>query len=110
MLAPAEPLPHAAHKPVSLILPAFNLAHGLEAIVAAWAGALDKLQRPCELLLIDDGSTDGTGPLTDKLAGRFPAVRVLRHDAHRGPGAALRTGLAAAVHPLILTAACDYPY
>ena len=45
-----------------------------------------------ELLIIDDGSTDGTGQLADQLAGDRPGVRVLHHPQNLGLGGGYRTG------------------
>jgi glycosyltransferase involved in cell wall biosynthesis len=102
--------PRVSKEPISVLLPAFNQAAGLDPIVENWLRALRRLERPVELIIIDDASTDDTGTVADKLAARHPEVRVLRHDARRGFGACLRTGLAAARHPLVFYAACDYPY
>ncbi len=48
-----------------------------------------------ELVLIDDGSTDGTGPLADQLCGAYPCLRVIHHRRNLGLTAALRTGFRA---------------
>ena len=48
----------------------------------------------CEIVLVDDGSTDGTGGAMDAVAARHVALRVVRHERNRGLGAALRTGFA----------------
>ena len=102
--------PRANKEPISVLLPAHNQAAGLEPIVDGWLRALDRLDRPYEVLVIDDASTDGTRAAADRLAARHPTVRVLHHDAHRGFGAALRTGIREARHPLVFYSACDYPY
>ena len=64
--------------------------------VSAWAAHLDGMNRDYQLLLVDDGSTDGTAARAEALREKFPRLEVLRHDAPRGVGAALRTALAAA--------------
>src|SRR5438874_9470137 len=102
--------PRASKEPISVLLPAYSQAAGLETIVENWLRALDRLERPYEFLVINDGSADGTAATADRLAARHAAVRVLRHDARRGFGAALRTGLKDARHPLVFYTACDYPY
>jgi glycosyltransferase involved in cell wall biosynthesis len=102
--------PRISKEPISVLLPAYNQAAGLEPIAEGWLRALGRLERPFELFVIDDGSADGTPAVADGLAARHSAVRVLRHDTRRGFGACLRTGLAAAQYPLVFYTACDYPY
>jgi dolichyl-phosphate beta-glucosyltransferase len=60
-----------------------------------------------EVLVIDDGSTDGTCALLKDLGGEWPALRVIAHRRNRGKGAALRTGIFAARGRLILLADAD---
>jgi glycosyltransferase involved in cell wall biosynthesis len=93
-----------------VLLPCFNQAAGLSAIVDGWLRALNKLDREFELVLVDDGSTDGTHDVAGGFAARNPRVTVYRHDQRQGFGAALRTGVAAAQSPLVMYTACDYPY
>jgi len=78
---------------VSVLMPVFNERHTVERAIDALAAA--EIADSWELLVVDDGSTDGTAEL---LRTRdWPAsVRVLSHDRNRGKGAALRTALAAA--------------
>ena len=55
-----------------------------------------------EVICVDDGSRDGTGPVADRLAAEHPeVVRVVHHPVNRGYGAAVRSGLAAARYPLV---------
>ena len=105
-----EHLTRISHEPISMVLPCFNQSAGLATIVDGWVRALKKLDQPFELLVVDDGSTDGSSKVAEGIAARETDVFVIRHGERRGYGAAIRTGLAAARHPLLFYSACDYPY
>ncbi|RKE23064.1 bifunctional polysaccharide deacetylase/glycosyltransferase family 2 protein [Streptomyces sp. TLI_171] len=72
--------------PVTVIVPAFNERAGIEAAVRSLVAS----DHPVEVIVVDDGSTDGTADLVDSL--RLPGVRVLR-QANAGKPAALNNGL-----------------
>ncbi len=81
----------------SVIIPAFNEAANIEAVVGeAVAVFAASAWTPFEVVVIDDGSADDTGRLADAMAAADPRIRVIHHDGNRGWGTALRTGLAAA--------------
>ncbi len=76
-----------------LILPTYNEAENIEAIVIAAGVALARA--PCEdyrVLVVDDGSPDGTGAIADRLATEYPWVRVLHRAAKEGIGPAYLAG------------------
>jgi len=82
-------------KSLSLLIPARNEAGNIPTLLAKIAGAFADLESQgyaCELVLIDDGSSDGTGDLAAGLAGQYPFLRLFRHRRNRGLTAALRTG------------------
>jgi glycosyltransferase involved in cell wall biosynthesis len=81
---------------ISAVLPAYNEESALEATVGGLRSVLAGLGRRFEIIIVDDGSADGTGVLADRLARGDPAVRVIHHPRNRGYGAALRSGFAAA--------------
>ncbi len=86
---------------ISVVVPVFdeepNLAALVQEIGAAFAG-LDY-----ELLIVDDGSRDGTAATLARLAAAEPRLRALRHDRNYGQSAALATGFAAARGELLVT-------
>jgi cellulose synthase/poly-beta-1,6-N-acetylglucosamine synthase-like glycosyltransferase/peptidoglycan/xylan/chitin deacetylase (PgdA/CDA1 family) len=83
-------------EPVSVIVPAYNEKEGIEAAVRSLAGG-DHTE--IEVVVVDDGSTDGTADLVDRMA--LPNVRVVRVPNGGKPNA-LNTGVALARHDLIV--------
>src|SRR5262245_56804694 len=99
--------PPIAQAPISLVLPVWNDEAVVEPVLRDWVAYLQSLGRDYELLLVDDGSTDQTAARAEAVGG---GVRVLRHADHRGVGAALRTGIAEARHPLLAYTDTDSVY
>ncbi|HSF02058.1 MAG TPA: bifunctional polysaccharide deacetylase/glycosyltransferase family 2 protein [Solirubrobacterales bacterium] len=87
--------------PVSVIVPAFNEAAGIEGAVRSLAGG-DYPEH--EVVVVDDGSVDGTGEIVEGLA--LPGVRVIRQP-NAGKAAALSAGLAATSAEVIVTVDAD---
>jgi dolichol-phosphate mannosyltransferase len=80
-----------------LILPTYNEAENIEPLVEAALAQLATTGRPHTILVVDDGSPDGTGALADGLAERHPEVRVLHRVAKQGLGRAYLAGFAEAL-------------
>src|SRR5262245_29127901 len=95
------PLSPIASQPLSVVLLARNQSASLEEMLAAWVAFLNGLEREYELIIVDDGSTDGSGELAEKLAARYRRVVVQRLPQAEGDGAALQKALTAARHPLL---------
>jgi 4-amino-4-deoxy-L-arabinose transferase-like glycosyltransferase len=85
-----------ARRRLSLVIPAYNEAAGIRQAVAEADAALSELTPDYEILVVDDGSRDGTSALVAEETARRPHVHLLRHAVNQGYGAALRTGFAAA--------------
>jgi glycosyltransferase involved in cell wall biosynthesis len=77
---------------LSVVVLAFNEEKNLQPAVAELLGELKTLGRSWELVIVDDGSSDGTGQLADALAAREPGVRVVHHPRNLGLGGGYRTG------------------
>jgi glycosyltransferase involved in cell wall biosynthesis len=87
---------------LSYFFPAHDEAENVEGLVAEALEALDGVAQRFEIVIVDDGSTDGTAAIGDRLAAEYPGVvRVVHHPVNRGYGAAVRTGLGAARYPLV---------
>ena len=96
--------------PVTVVIPVHNAADRLEKVVPQWADTLARYGREYEILVVNDGSTDATATVIEKLAGRVKHFRSLKHEMRQGFGACLRTALAETHHPLFFYTAPDYPY
>lgn len=93
---------------LSLVLPMFDA--GATALTrVAWLHAwLARHVGACELLVVDDGSTDDTAARLEEL--RLPGLRVLRQEHNRGKFAALRAGVAATQGDVVAFTDIDVPY
>ena len=103
-------LPPIASQPLTVALLAHNDAGHVEELVSAWAAHLDGMGRDYQLLARGRRQRRRHGRTGGGVARKFPRLEVLRHEAPRGVGAALRTALAAAKQPLFFYTLCDPRY
>jgi glycosyltransferase involved in cell wall biosynthesis len=90
---------------LSIVIPVFNEVGTLPMIIErVLATGLAN-----EILLVDDGSTDGSRALLAALDGQ-KGIRVLLHEKNQGKGAAVRTGIAAATGEVVLIQDADLEY
>lgn len=81
---------------LSLVLPAHNEVTNIPDVTRRALDVLPQLAESFEIIVVDDGSTDGTGDLLDRLAAVHPEIVPVHHPKNRGYGAALTSGFAAA--------------
>jgi glycosyltransferase involved in cell wall biosynthesis len=87
---------------LSLFFPAHNEEANLRGLIDEALEALPAIAETYEIIVVDDGSRDATGPIADELAATHPGiVRVIHHPKNQGYGAALRSGFGAARHDLV---------
>jgi dolichyl-phosphate beta-glucosyltransferase len=93
---------------ISIVIPAYNeerrLAATLDSVLAYLA---PKGWRFIEVLVVDDGSTDGTARLVERFAAKHPAVRLVRNPGNRGKGYSVRHGMLEAKGDWILFTDAD---
>ena len=83
-------------KTLTLVLPAFNEEGNIATTVEAACGTLAQVALEWEIIIVNDGSADGTGEICDQLTSSNRRVRVVHHVTNRGYGAALKSGIISA--------------
>ena len=89
--------------PFSLCLPCFNEAAVIEEVLTGACAVLPQFLEEFEIIVVDDGSTDSTADVVERLARRDERIRLIRHAVNRGYGAAVTTALRAAQGQWICT-------
>ncbi len=94
---------------ISFFLPVYNERENLPAMVDRCHGFFQTFDCPYTVIIVDDGSTDGSEKIADELADKDPMhVITVHHNPNRGYGSALVTGMTTALKTINqLTAFCD---
>jgi glycosyltransferase involved in cell wall biosynthesis len=118
MTAPTASAPSRGHETpaaprlpgLTVVLPCFNEADNVAQAIheATWAAVSNADEY--QIIVVDDGSTDGTAQIAAEVARSVPHVRVVQHDQNRGYGAALVSGLRAARMPWVLLTDSDLQF
>lgn len=111
MTIPTQMSRSGAHEKVTLstVVPCFNEQATLEACVGRLLDIRDA-NLALDIIIVDDGSSDASVRVAEDLASAYPEVRLIRHDANRGKGAALRTGFAQARGDFVAVQDADLEY
>lgn len=92
---------------ISIVIPAYNEAENIVTAIENAVVAIEKMTTDYEIIVVDDGSRDGTSEAALALRPRFSKLRVVRNEPNRGYGGALRRGFDEATKDLILFAPAD---
>jgi len=95
---------------ISAFFPAYNDEGSIGKIIYAMARLLPELTSDYEVVVVNDGSVDGTGNLLRALAQQYSFLKVIHHEVNRGYGAALITGFANCTKDLIFYTDGDGQY
>ena len=83
---------------ISLIIPTYNEAKNLPLLLEEIFGVIDRSRIDLEVIVVDDGSPDGTGAVADGLKKTYP-LRVIHRTGKMGLGSAVRAGFAVSTRP-----------
>jgi glycosyltransferase involved in cell wall biosynthesis len=92
---------------LTVFFPAFNEEDIIEKTVTDALAACAPLASDLEVVIVDDGSSDQTAAIVERMAAAEPRVRLIRHERNRGYGAALRSGFAGARKELVFFSDAD---
>ena len=93
---------------LSIVIPVYNEVHTVDRLLGMVMQVDTGLVT--ELVVVDDGSTDGTQAVLEQARSRYPNMVLLRHEKNQGKGAALRTGFAVATGDVVLVQDADLEY
>jgi len=91
---------------VSVVVPVFDEERFIEEVLRRVAAS----DLRTELIVVDDGSTDGTGTILQRLQGDLPALQVISQGVNRGKGAAVRRGIGASTGDIVVIQDADLEY
>jgi dolichol-phosphate mannosyltransferase len=92
---------------LSVAAPCFNEEEGIEAVVTEWDAVLATRPEPTEIVLCNDGSTDGTAQVLERVSASVPRLRVVTNPTNGGYGRALSSAIAATRGEYVVTIDSD---
>src|SRR3989344_2058846 len=95
---------------VSFFCPAYNDEKNLPRLIPGVVDFLQKITDKFEIIIIEDGSPDGTGRVADELAQQLPNIRVIHHSTNLGYGATIRDGFRYAKYDFVMYTGGDVQY
>jgi dTDP-L-rhamnose 4-epimerase len=95
---------------LSVVLPSYNEAGNLETMVHQLTAELEKFSDDFEIVIVNDGSRDGTGFIADRLAGEDQRVEVVHHPFNIGYGGAQKSGFKYATKKWAVVVPADHQF
>ena len=92
---------------ISIVLPALNEEDNIEILVDQIKNYFKTNSIPYEIIIVDDGSTDQTGSIADRIAGEYENITVIHHPENQGYGKSLRDGFHAGRHEYLFYTDAD---
>jgi glycosyltransferase involved in cell wall biosynthesis len=102
--------PKSMSPSVSVFFPAFNDEGSIARLIHEALEILPRITDDYEVIVVNDGSSDGTAAVLDELANKLPRLRVIHHPNNRGYGGALRSGFENGAKDLIFYTDGDGQY
>lgn len=99
-----NPIP--AQNSLSVVIPVYNEVETIANVIEA----LLKLPELLEIVVVNDGSQDGTDKVLDQLAEQYPPLKVVHHPLNRGKTAALKTGFRLTEGAIVIVQDADLEY
>lgn len=95
---------------ISAFFPAYNDENSITSLIEKASAILRQVAPDYEVIVVNDGSSDGTAGVLNELAARLPYLRVVHHPRNRGYGGALRSGFEHAAKDLVFYTDGDGQY
>ena len=86
---------------LSIFFPCYNEEDSIETLARKAVETASRITSDYEIIIVNDGSSDKTAEIADRLAEEIEQVRAVHHQANSGYGAALQTGFKAATKELV---------
>ena len=109
-ILPCCPSSSGTRPDLSLVFPVFDEERNIGPLLDASLRLAPRLARSFEIVVVDDGSRDGSARAIERRRCRNPHIRVVRHRVNRGYGAALRAGIREARGELVFFCDADLQF
>ncbi|MFC1606564.1 glycosyltransferase family 2 protein [Candidatus Latescibacterota bacterium] len=95
---------------ISVVLPVYNEAEILEPSLLKINSFMSEHFEEFELLVVESGSTDGSGDICDRLSETIPSLKVIHEGQRNGIGSGTRLGYSTASKDIVLLYTVDFPF